>query len=49
MYIFRKHNQESDHWANLGADGMKTVIVVALLSGEAELYATGRAAAGWLL
>ena len=25
-HIFREHNQEADHWANLGAEGQRTII-----------------------
>ena len=40
--MFREHNLEADHWANLGAEGQRTVIVDR--SGNTE---TGKAVKGF--
>ena len=27
MHVFREHNQEADHWANVGAEGQRKVVI----------------------
>ena len=27
MHVFRRHNQEADHWAHVGAEGPRKVVI----------------------
>ena len=27
MHVFREHDQDADHWANLGAEGQRKIVV----------------------